>query len=209
LVYSTDLKISLIKRIVFRGKNENGRNNILLAGLVAALLLSSTFLTAQETKRIDKVKAFFADEVHSPKKAVVYSAILPGWGQAYNRKYWKMPIVYVGFGAVGYFIKTNHDQYKLFKNDYLLLLDDPGAETSSGLSQQQIRTRIDIFRRNRDLSIIGLFAWYGLGLVDASVDGHFFNYDIDDDLTLKLEPRVFDTYGHNQGLGISLNFTWK
>jgi len=209
LVYSTDLKISLIKRIVFWGKNENRRNWILLAGIVMTMLLSSTFLVAQETKKFDKVKAFFADEVHSPKKAVIYSAILPGWGQAYNRKYWKMPIVYAGFGAVGYFIKTNHDQYILYKNDYLLLQDDPGAQTSSGLMEQQIRIRIDDYRRNRDLSIIGLFAWYGLGLVDASVDGHFFNYDIDEDLSLRLEPRIFDTYGHNQGLGISLNFTWK
>ena len=172
-------------------------------------LLSPNFIAAQESQRFEKVKAFFADEYHSPKKAAIYSAILPGWGQAYNRKYWKIPIVYAGFAGVGYFVKTNHDKYTNFKNEYKILEDDPEAQVPSGLSQQAIRIRIDDYRRNRDLSIIGLFAWYGLGLVDASVDGHFFNYDIDEDLSLTISPGILNTNSWDQGLGISLNFTWK
>ncbi len=164
---------------------------------------------AQDTTKFDKVKSFFSNQQHSPTKAMIYSAIIPGWGQAYNRKYWKIPIVYAGIGVAGYFIKTNHDQYILHKNDYLLLVDDPNASTVSGLSKEKIRIRIDQFRRYRDLSFIGLIAWYGLGLIDANVDGYFFNYDINEDLSLLLQPRIFETGGMDQGVGISLNFRWR
>jgi len=90
-----------------------------------------------------------------------------------------------------------------------LLEADPGATTVSGLSKSLIRLRIDSYRRNRDLSIIGLFAWYGLGLIDANVDGHFFNYDIDEDLTMSINPWLSDQVGLQQALGVSLNFRWR
>ncbi len=164
---------------------------------------------AQEVKKIDKVKAFFKDEYHSPTKALVYSAIIPGWGQAYNRKYWKIPIVYVGFGAVGYFVKTNHDQYKLYKEYYQLMKDDPEAQPVEFKNISQIRIDIDSFRRTRDLSFVGIFLWYGLNLIDANIDGHFFNYDVDEDLTLSLDPWV-GGFGHiNQGVGVSFNLRWR
>ena len=185
----------------------------LILALVACLLLTQIFnpfgANAQELKRIDKVKSFLRDDVHSAKKATIYSAILPGWGQAYNRKYWKIPIVYAGFGAVGYFVKTNHDLYTLRKEEYKILDDDPNATTISGKPKAQIRVDIDTYRRTRDLSIIGLALWYGLNLIDANVDGHFYNFDVDDDLTLKIQPKLLDASGLSHGVGLSLNLTWR
>lgn len=185
----------------------------LILALVACLLLTQIVnpfgANAQELKRIDKVKSFLRDDVHSAKKATIYSAILPGWGQAYNRKYWKIPIVYAGFGAVGYFVKTNHDLYTLRKEEYKILDDDPNATTISGKPKAQIRVDIDTYRRTRDLSIIGLALWYGLNLIDANVDGHFYNFDVDDDLTLKIQPKLLDASGLSHGVGLSLNLTWR
>jgi len=169
-------------------------------------LMSPSPARSQVSKKIDKVKAFFRDDYHSPTKAIVYSAILPGWGQAYNRKYWKIPIVYAGFAGVGYFIKTNNDYYKLYKNDYLLLKDDPNAQTVSGYDQRTLKIYIDQYRRSRDLSIIALVGWYGLVLIDANVDGHFFNYDVDEDLSLELQPWFGNPSKKEQGIGLTLNF---
>lgn len=148
-----------------------------------------------------------AEEVHSPKKAVLYSALLPGLGQAYNKKYWKIPVIYAGFGAIGYFIGWNNGFYGTYKQAYSDLTDDdPNTDSyldidaaqyydldnptdydnfKSGLSKQS-----DYYRRNRDLLIIGMAAFYGLNLIDASVDAHLFDFDISEDLTMNWQPSM-------------------
>ena len=204
-----DLK-SNIKGIFKDRKQINIRFPYLLSVFFISFILISNSLNAQDTTRFQKVKNFFQEEAHSPTKAVVYSAILPGWGQAYNRKYWKLPIVYAGFGAVGYFIKTNHDAYVMYKNDYILLDEDPAAQTVSGITNQgTLKINITNSRRTRDLSIIGMLAWYGLVMIDANVDGHFYNYDVDEDLSLNLDPWIGTAGTMNGGLGLSLNLRFK
>jgi hypothetical protein len=162
--------------------------------------------------------------IHSPKKAALYSTILPGLGQIYNRKYWKLPIVYGGFATLGYFIKWNNKEYISAKNAYRDLtdkdpetqsymklkeivyynLDNPNdvANLKTGLTSSQ-----DYYRRNRDLLIIITFAFYGLNIIDASVDGHFFNFDISDDLTMKVRPAILQQKNQNIFcLNCTLNF---
>ena len=206
-----------------RLKNTNRQFHFLFPGLMLIFLLLSGALAGQETqdaqkdkeaKKLDQVKAFFNNQEHSATKAIVYSALIPGWGQAYNKKYWKIPIVYTGIAGAAYFIKTNSDDYKLYKSDYLLLVEDPEAQTVSEItSLQQLKGGIDQSRRNRDLSIIALFAWYGLGLIDANVDGHFFNYDIDDDLSMWIDPWIKPWLSGpgeiQQGMGVSVNFSFR
>ncbi len=204
-----DLKNRNIKSGMFRFFLKIRKSHLLFLGTVVVCLVFSGALQAQEVKRIDKVKAFFNNDIHSAKKAIIYSAIIPGWGQAYNRKYWKIPIVYAGFGAIGYFVKTNHDQYKLYKSYYQIMKADPDAQPFDGASIGNIRIDIDNFRRTRDLSIVGLAAWYGLNLIDANVDGHFFNYDVDEDLSLSIDPWVSGYNDINQGVGISFNLRWR
>lgn len=162
-------------------------------------------------------------EKHNPKKATLYSAILPGLGQAYNKKYWKIPVVYAGIGTIGYFAISNGNGYR----DYRLAYDyqsgiatdvSDDIKTLAGkYSAENLITIRDYHRRNMELSWIILALWYGLNIIDATVDAHFFEYDIGDDLTLKVEPMIQTNYaywdmeygsgngnGNGNGSGISL-----
>ena len=153
-----------------------------------------------------------AEEIHSPKKAAIYSTVLPGLGQAYNKKYWKIPLVYVGFGAIGYFIGWNNKYYNVMRIAYGDLTDgdplngshmelvppsydltDPSDYDNfkNALTKQQ-----DYYRRNRDLLIISIAGFYGLNIIDASVDAHLFNFDISEDLTFKWEPTMQNANEH-------------
>ncbi len=150
-----------------------------------------------------------AEEVHSPRKATIYSAILPGLGQAYNKKYWKIPLIYIGFGAIGYFIDWNNDYYQLSKTAYKHLTDD-NPDTNDFMKIEAVEyfdlesptdfenfkdgllKRQDYYRRNRDLLIISFIGFYGLNIIDASVDAHLFNFDISDDLTLQWRPEMIN-----------------
>ncbi len=151
---------------------------------------------------------------HSPRKAAMYSAILPGLGQAYNKKYWKIPLVYGGFVAFGYFIGWNHENFQVSKNAYRDLTDSDNSTTSYMNLKQIIYynlenpsdverlkhgllRRQDYFRRNRDLLVILTVGFYGLNIIDASVDAHFFNFDISDDLTLKWQPTIDQLHNKN------------
>ncbi|MFN4234335.1 MAG: DUF5683 domain-containing protein [Bacteroidia bacterium] len=139
---------------------------------------------------------------HSPKKAAIMSAVLPGLGQIYNRKYWKVPIIYAGLGTLGYFITFNNAQYRLYRNAYLAKIDDdpltvdqyPFA-SADGLLQQ-----LNQYRRTRDILIAGAVIVYALNVIDASVDAHLFEFDVSDDLSIRFEPNFFTnfTYGYTQ-----------
>jgi hypothetical protein len=165
-----------------------------------------------------------AEKIHSPKRATIYSAILPGLGQAYNKKYWKIPIIYVGFGTIGYFIGWNNSNYNTYKLAYSDLTDEDPATDSyldldatqyydlenqtdynnfkSGLSKQS-----DYFRRNRDLLIISMVGFYGLNLIDASVDAHLFDFDISEELTLNWQPAV-QTFEKQLVYGVNCTFNF-
>jgi hypothetical protein len=163
-------------------------------------------------------------KIHSPKKATIYSAILPGLGQAYNKKYWKIPIIYVGFGTIGYFIGWNNEFYGTYKQAYSDLTDDDPATDSyldieaskyydlenstdynnfkTGLSKQS-----EYYRRNRDLLIISMVGFYGLNIIDASVDAHMFDFDISEELTLNWQPAV-KTFEKQLVYGINCTFNF-
>jgi len=190
-----------------------GRKIILLKSIfIFILLLVGYNLQAQlvdaDTTKVVKTEAEL-EKIHSPAKATIYSAILPGLGQAYNKKFWKIPLVYIGFGAIGYFIKWNNDNYQIMKHAYKDLTDtipetrfyetivasddldfnDPTikANLADGINKQQ-----EYYRRNRDFLVITTIAFYGLQIIDAGVDAHLFNFDMSDDLTLNWQPSVIN-----------------
>jgi hypothetical protein len=189
---------------------------ILREDTLHAPIVPDTIKTASSIKKTDT-------EEHSPKKAALYSAVLPGLGQAYNKKYWKIPLVYGGFAAFGYFIDWNNNFYKTSKNAYRDL-SDGDESTNSYLKLKQIKyydlnnpTDVenlkrgllrsqDYYRRNRDLLVILTIAFYGLNIIDASVDAHFFNWDISDDLTLNWQPTIDQMNNKNF---LTLNCTIK
>lgn len=147
--------------------------------------------------------------LHSPRKASVMSAILPGAGQAYNKKYWKIPVIYAGFGVLGYFVTTNNRDYKVYKEAYRLRLDgDPNTidKFVDVYADQDLVTLKDFYRRNRDLSIIGISVLYILNIVDASVDAHLFHFNVTDDLSMRLEPRIQTGQQSSALLGLTISF---
>lgn len=139
-----------------------------------------------------------------PKKAVIYSAIFPGLGQIYNRKYWKLPILYGGFVGLSYAITWNNSHYQDYFDAQRALLDDNpdnddiwkkmlpygmDSETADrNWFSDVVKDRKNYFRYYRDLSIIITVALYGLGIVDAYVDAQLFEFDVSPDLSMRVEP---------------------
>lgn len=150
------------------------------------------------------------DITHSPKKAVFLSAVLPGAGQIYNRKYWKAPIVYAGLGISIYFLLDNQKNYKLYRNEYLYRINNNGALSNPDLSiytDGNLKTIIDQYQRWRDLSVIAIAGVYAIQLIDAAVDGYLWRFDVSNDLSLNFRPSVFSSYsGITPALKVQIKF---
>lgn len=149
-------------------------------------------------------------EVEGPQDrantAALYSAALPGLGQVYNKKYWKLPIVYGGGMVLAYFINYNHQLYIQYRNSLIALTDgDPRTLPWDPRFDAGTYERLaDNWRRNRDLLIIFSIAVYALVILDAHVDAHLDAFRISDDLSLELRPSHQNlTYGQ-QFVGCSL-----
>lgn len=147
---------------------------------------------------------------HSPKKASILSAVLPGAGQFYNKKYWKIPLVYAALGSTFYFIKINRDGFKEYKQAYIYAKDDDPTTVVTGKPKEHenqpenLKTIMEGYRRQRDLSAILFVTAYLLNILDASIDAHFYNFDISDDLSLEVYP--YDRNSLNLSLGVTFAF---
>lgn len=128
----------------------------------------------------------------NPRKATLLSMALPGLGQAYNGKYWKIPIVYAGLGATGYIALTSRSEYRKFREAYQYkvfnLPGDPPNEYATLYTADQLRVQRDYYRRNMEFNYILASVVYILNMVDAAVDAHLSAFDINDDLSLQLSP---------------------
>lgn len=128
-----------------------------------------------------------AKPIHSPRKALLFSAVLPGLGQAYNKKYWKIPIIYAGFAGIAYAIVFNQRYYSDYKNAYYNRAN--GLPDNYPLyTEDDLLTLDNYYHKYRDLSIICGGFLYILNLVDANVDAQFFTFDVSDNLTLQVQP---------------------
>lgn len=142
----------------------------------------------------------------SPARAAFYSAVLPGLGQAYNKKYWKIPIIYTALGIGTYFYLDNDKEYKRYRDAYKRRLagfeDDEffGSVTNDGLEEAQ-----KTFKRNKELSLLITVGLYALNIIDANVDAHLLQFNVDDNLSLQPHYKLneFDNTGD---LGLTLNF---
>lgn len=148
-------------------------------------------------------------QVKDPKVATILSAILPGAGQAYNEKVWKVPIIYGGIITTAYFVEFNNRRYQKFR-EALTIVRDPslGPNPFPNLNQDGIIRNVDYWRRNRDLCYLIFGVIYVLNIVDAQVDAHLSGFDVSDDLSWKLEPsyETFTAGGQSVGLSLKLNF---
>lgn len=171
--------------------------------------------------------------VLSPVKATMMAAAFPGLGQVYNRKFWKIPLVYAGFGALGYSIIHNSQNFDGYIEAYQDLTDgvpettsyekytynfdsgeiDPALEAENYNAQthswvkDQMLNAVSYYRRYRDLSYIGVAVWYIVSILDANVDAIMSDYDISPELNLSVEPVKLSTiYGPTVGLGVKVTF---
>ncbi len=140
------------------------------------------------------------------------SMVLPGAGQFYNKKYWKIPVIYAGFAGMGYLIHFNNELFQQYKEAYILRVDgDPNTidEFADHYTDSDLQTLKNYYRRNRDLCIIVAGLIYVLNIVDASVDAHLFYFDVSDDLSLMIQPSINLTSPNNPsytGVSLTLNF---
>lgn len=155
---------------------------------------------------------------HSASRAAKMSAIVPGLGQVYNKQAWKTPIIYLGAGALIYSFAWNNNNYTKYLNAYKLDSDTSSATNSefSGLySVDNLIVLKDFYRRNRDLSAIGLVLIYAANIIDAYVYGQFYNFDVSDDLSMQVKPFVYPSIQNmNTGAwtattGISLQLRFR
>jgi hypothetical protein len=173
---------------------------------------SDTIILGKDTttQSKDQKKAIYS----SARKASVMSAIIPGLGQAYNRKFWKIPIIYAGIGGFGYMFLTNNKQYTTFRSNVRAYNDDdsttlpPMPEYSSDQSQ----TLKLQYRKYRDFAVIGFSIIYIINIIDANVDAHLKTFDVSDDLSLHIDPwqtTYKTTSGYRTATGISLKLNFK
>ena len=184
---------------------------------------SSRIITDQDTVVVktnindnlaSKDKESVKMKLHSPKKAAWMSALVPGLGQIYNKKYWKLPIIYVGFGVFSYLGYNYHTKFSKYKSTYLFRSDIDKSQTDyyPEITNPDILYQgMTNYRRNFELTCIFGSLFYVLNIIDASVDAHLYKFDISDDLSLKIEPGIINyTYSANNspatGIKFSLHF---
>ncbi len=151
---------------------------------------------------------------HSPKVAIFRSAVLPGWGQAYNKKYWKIPIVYAALGTTVVIFLSNVKEYNVLRQAVIYKSDTiPGNDLLIPAEYQNLRVQSLIYIRNGyrqyiDYSVLVFLLAWGLNVVDAAVDAHLKAFDVSSDLSLKVKPG-FDYLTNTSGLSLVLSFKDK
>ncbi len=159
----------------------------------------------EQTKQVvDSANTTSFSKVHNPRIATKRSALIPGWGQAYNKEYWKIPIIYgmLGFTAGVYIY--NNNWYKKTKLAYEIRVTNDSSRFSQidpqlePLDESSLQFYRNTFRKNKDYSVLYFLLGWGLNVLDATVFGHLKAFDVSDDLALKIRPSF-------QGVGNSVN----
>ena len=175
--------------------------------------------------KINKERVFHPDSNHSPHTAVIRSLLIPGWGQIYNHRWWKVPIIYGGLTLLGVAIVYNNTNYNLFltlskyrefgttpvpgQKDYIQAVEYAAQDP------QALYDATDGYRRDRDLSILGVFAVWGINVVDAYIDAKFIHsYSIDTDFSFQVSPVLLNQQTFAQNFagpyipGLKVTFTF-
>ena len=184
----------------------------------------TAMLLMKADSTFDKLPAPKKQFIPNSNRALWLAMVVPGGGQIYNRKYWKLPIVYGGFVGCAYALGWNNKMYKDYSQAYLdIMYNDPNTKSyedfvppSVSIEGQEdrfkeiFRKRKDIYRRQRDMSIFCFIGVYVLSIIDAYVDAELSNFDISKDLSMKVEPTTFNDFNtknfNSVGLQCSFNF---
>ena len=154
----------------------------------------------------DSVKSIDIDPL-TPAKAAFYSAVLPGLGQAYNKKYWKIPLVYGALGTSIYFYVDSKKNYNEYRNAYKRRLEGYDDDKFSYLDDDRLIVGQKFYQRNRDLSALFIFGFYVLNIIDANVDAALIQFNVNEQLSVKPDIYKNDvTSRANVGLTFKFNF---
>lgn len=189
-----------------------------LAGIFLPQSSSARVLVGLRYRVLNELPAFPKDTIvidqskeKSPKKAAIMSACLPGLGQVYNgrKAYWKVPVIYAGFGGLIYGFSWNQSLFKTYRTALRLRYDnDPTTiDDYPAYSDNDLVTLKNYYQRYRDLCVIGMAALYTLQILDAVVDAHLSSFDVSDDLSLQVSPAIAPSaFGVTTMVGLRLSF---
>jgi len=179
--------------------------------VVLFLFLGLTSIFAQGKDKIilnDSLQSETIDPLR-PSKAAFYSAVLPGLGQIYNKKYWKVPLVYGAIGTSTYFYIDNQKKYNLYRDEYKSRLEGKKSDSEflAGLSESQLISAQKQFQRNRDLSALFIVGFYVLNIIDANVDAALSQFNVSEKLAFK-PAFIKNDITTNTNFGFALNYTF-
>ncbi|WP_281238969.1 DUF5683 domain-containing protein [Flavobacterium praedii] len=183
-------------------------NKIISIGLLLFLLGNATLFAQAKTDAVlqtkDTLKAIEIDPL-TPAKAAFYSAILPGLGQAYNKKYWKIPIVYGAIGTSLYFYSDSKQKYHEYRDAYKSRLAGNPDSNYDYLSDKQLISAQEFYQRNASLSGLFVIGFYILNIIDANVDAALIQFNVNQ--SLSLQPQITpDAVTLKSNLGLTINY---
>ncbi len=181
---------------------------------IVSALPSSIALTPNDSlkplpreRRKFPLSRFLFEKYPNPRAAALLG-VVPGLGQAYNKKYWKIPIVYAALGTVTYFTIRNTKEYRAARDNYRWVVDGNPSTNAQGKFEGQdgptLLSYRNTWQRYSELSYLTLGLTYLLSVTDAFVDAHLATFDVSDDLTLRMVPKVESAVGPTFGLGVQL-----
>jgi hypothetical protein len=168
---------------------------------VFAQVKTETVLAVKDTSKLQEIDPL------TPAKAAFYSAILPGLGQAYNKKYWKIPLVYGAIGTSLYFYIDNNKKYHDYRDAYKRRLEGYNDDNYQFLDESRLVAGQKFYQRNRDLSALFVVAFYALNIIDANVDAALIQFNVNERLSMRPEVYPNDiTFRPNVGLTFNYHF---
>jgi hypothetical protein len=179
---------------------------VLFIFLIGNAIVFSQEKTATVLSAKDTVKSNDIDPL-TPAKAAFYSAILPGLGQAYNKKYWKIPIVYIAIGVPMYYYLDSNQKYNQYRDAYKRRLEGFTDDEFSYLDESRLIAGQKFYQRNRDLSALFVVGFYVLNIIEANVDAALIQFNVNENLSVR--PNLYRndvTYKTNVGLTFNYNF---
>lgn len=197
--------------ICFNAKAQNDSASILIKP-DSATLVNNGKKNSLDSLTVNDSTKLKAKKKHDPNKATIRSAIIPGWGQAYNHEYWKIPIVYGALAVPGSLFIYNNNWYQRTKDAYNILLNN--GDTAKiyprlkGIPAENLQVYRNSFRKDRDYSALFFLLVWGLNVVDATVFAQLKDFDVSDDLSMKLRPD-FDPVTKSPSLSVALGFSNK
>ena len=203
--------------------------SVAVSNVLAATLQNDSIylISTSDTVKVVETEEYVSKSTFQPdaQKSVWLAAVVPGLGQIYNRQYWKVPIIYGGALGLAYGITWNDRMYVDYRKGYVDLMDkDPNTNyfeyllpegvtlnnSNKDYYTRVIKTKLDNYRRYRDLCIIASAVFYLLTIIDAYVDAQMFDYDINPDLSLEVVPTVIaPSAAHEQESSVGLSCKLK